>query len=286
MAAIISGNSLGLSNSSLATLGGQGVLGSAPNGRSGENVYVDSVTGNLVLQNRDELLLGRGFNIGLVRTYNSQGLLDGDNNDNWRLGVYKKVSGLTGTVNTAGSTVRRTEGDGAESVFTFNATLGVYVSSDGGGAFDTLSFNAASQVWTFTDGSSQAKELYDNANGGRITSAQDTDGNSLSYTYNAAGLITQVTDASGESTFLDYTGTNLTQIRTVMGASTLTRVRYGYDASNRLSTVTVDLSPQDNSIADGRTYVTTYTYDGTSTRVASMAQSDGTRLTFTYVQVG
>jgi YD repeat-containing protein len=286
MAAIISGNSLGLSNSSLAVLGSQGVLGNASNGRSGESVYVDSVTGNLVLQNRDELLVGRGPDLGLVRTYNSQGLLNDDNGDNWRLGVYKKVAGLSGTVNTAGSTVRRTDGDGAESVYTFDATLGVYVNNDGGGAFDTLAFDATSQVWTFTDGASQVKELYDNANGGRITQVQDTDGNSLSYTYSAAGLITQVSDASGESTFLDYTGTNLTQIRTVMGAVTLTRVRYGYDASNRLSTVTVDLSPADNSVADANTYVTTYTYDGTSKRVASVAQSDGTRLTFAYVQVG
>ncbi len=286
MAAIISGNSLGLTNSSLASLGGQGLLGTAQTGRAGENVFVDSTTGNLVLQHRDELLLGRGLDLGLVRTYNSQGLLNDDNADNWRMGVYKQVAGLTGTVNTAGSTVRRTDGDGAESVYTYNATLGVYVNTDGGGAFDTLSFNATAQTWTFTDGASQVKELYDNANGGRITQMQDTDGNSLTYTYNAAGLITQVTDASGETTFLDYTGTNLTQIRTVMGANTLTRVRYTYDASNRLSQVIVDLSPQDNSITDNNTYVTTYTYDGTSTRVATLAQSDGTSLTFAYVQVG
>src|SRR5215467_5332887 len=286
MAAIITGNNLGLTNSSLAVLGSQGALGSAQDGRSGESVYVDSVTGNLVLQNRDELLVGRGLDPALVRTYNSQGLLNDDNGDNWRLGVYKNVSGLTGTVNTAGSTMHRTDGDGADSVYTFDATRGLYVNTDGGGAFDTLSFNAGTQVWTFTDGASQLREFYDNANGGRITSTQDTDGNSLTYTYNAAGLITQVSDASGESTFLDYTGTNLTQIRTVMGATTLTRVHYTYDASNRLSQVIVDLSPADNSTADGKTYVTTYTYDGTSTRVATLAQTDGTRLTFSYVQAG
>lgn len=63
---------------------------------------------------------------------------------------------------------------------------------------------------------------------------------------------------------------------------TLTRVRYSYDDSNRLSKVTIDVTPDDGSIADNNTYVTTYTYDGTSKRVASLAQSDGTSLTFSY----
>ena len=65
-----------------------------------------------------------------------------------------------------------------------------------------------------------------------------------------------------------------------------TRVRYAYDGSNRLSTVTVDLSPADNSTADGNSYVTTYTYDGSSKRIASISQTDGTYIGFTYVLVG
>ena len=35
-----------------------------------------------------------------------------------------------------------------------------------------------------------------------------------------------------------------------------TRVRYEYDASNRLSKITIDLSPGDNSIVDGKIFVT------------------------------
>src|SRR5262245_65343365 len=138
MAAVVAGNSLGLSSTSLHILGSAGKSGIAATGRVGEQVYVNAATGNLVVQNRDELVLGRGPDLSLVRTYNSQGLLNDDNRDNWRLGIYRRVFALTGTVNTAGSTVRRLDADGAESVYTFNTTLGKYVCSEGEGAYDTL----------------------------------------------------------------------------------------------------------------------------------------------------
>src|SRR2546427_3574379 len=227
MVAIVSGAGLGLANSSLNVLGPQGALGPANQGRAGERVYVNSSTGNLVVQNRDEVVIGRGPDISLVRTYNSQGLLNDDNGDNWRLGVYRKVYNLTGTVNSAGSTVTRVAEDGSESIYTYNAALGKYVSSDGSGAYDTLAFEGVTQTWTWTDGDTQVTERYDAANGGRITLTQDADGNGLSFIYNAAGLITQVNDASGETTFLDYSGNNLTNLRTVTSAGqTLIRTRY------------------------------------------------------------
>ncbi len=287
MTAIVAGSSLGLSNTSLYTLGSQGMLGQPAQGRAGEGVYVNAATGNLVVQNRDELVIGRGPDLSLLRTYNSQGLLNDDNGDNWRLGVYRKVYNLTGTVNTAGSTVTRVAEDGSESVYTYDATLAKYKSSDGSGAYDTLVFTSAAQTWTWTDGDTQVTERYDAANGGRINQVLDPDGNGLTFTYNAAGLITQISDASGETTFLDYAGNNLTQLRTLKsGGQTLIRTRYSYDTSSRLVQVVTDLSPDDGVIADGKTYTVTYTYDGTSRRVASVTQSDGSSLAIAYVLVG
>src|SRR6266704_561130 len=277
MAAIISGVNLGLSNSSLFVLGSAGAFGTAPTGRSGEKVYVNASTGNLVVQNTDELVMGRGPDMGL---------LDDDTADNCRLGIYRQVTDLTGVVNTGGSTVTRVAEDGTRSLYTYDTALGAYCTHDGDGAYDTLRFDAVTQAWTWTDGSSRITERYDAANGGRLTSMQDEDGNGLSFVYNAAGLITQVNDASGETTFLDYSGNLLTDLHSVTAdGQTIVRTRYAYDASNRLATVTVDLSPQDASVADGNRYVTTYTYDGASRRIASISQSDGTTVSFTYVQI-
>src|SRR5713101_2897476 len=206
MVAIVSGAGLGLANGSLNVLGPQGAVGQANLGRAGEGVYVNSASGNLVVQNRDEVVFGRGPDVGLLRTYNSQGLLNDDNGDNWRLGVYRKVYNLTGTVNSAGSTVTRVAEDGSESVYSFDASLGKYVSHDGAGAYDTLSFDGATQIWTWTDGDSRITERYDGANGGRLAQVLDPDGNALTFTYNATGLVIQVDDASGEPTYLDYVG--------------------------------------------------------------------------------
>jgi hypothetical protein len=75
MVAIVSGNSLGLNLTSLATLGQQGAIGSAGQGRNGQGIYVNVASGNLVLQHQDDLLVARGHDAAAVRTYDAQGNL-------------------------------------------------------------------------------------------------------------------------------------------------------------------------------------------------------------------
>jgi YD repeat-containing protein len=285
MVAIVSGNSLGLSLTSSTLLGDKGAL-ALGQGRSGERAYVNIATGNLVLRDLDDRLVGRGLDIGAVRTYNSQGLLDDDNGDNWTSGALQRVQ-LNGTVNTAGSTITRTDRDGASATYEWDSARSLYVSSAGNGAFDTVAYDSGSSQFVWTDGSTAVVERYEATGSGRILSAVDPAGNTLSYTYNGSGLLESIATANGEITYFDYTGTNLTQIRTaVAGGITLTSVHYAYDSSNRLASVTVDLTPADNSVVDNNTYVTTYTYDGSSKRLASITQGDGTSLTISYVQVG
>lgn len=287
MVAIVSGNSLGLSLSSLAVLGQRGMSGAAGQGRSGEQAYVNAATGNLVLQNRDEFIQGRGPDILSLRTYNSQGVLDDQNANSWNVGAFGQKVVLTGTVASLDSRLVRTDRDGAQAAYSWEAASGRYVSTAGAGAFDTIAYDGSASQFVWTDGETGLVERYQATAHGRLVSATDPDGNTVSYAYKEDGTVLSLTDANGAVTYYDYSGNRLTQIRNVdaSGAS-LTRVRYGYDGSGRLASVTVDLSPEDGSTADGRTYVTTYAYDGASSRVASVAQSDGTTLAFTYVQYG
>ena len=193
MTSVISGTGLGLLNTSLSVLNGQGAAGNANIGQGGSRAYVNGATGNLVIQRQDEILIGLGLDVGILRTYNSQGQIDGDNNDGWRIGVYKKVV-LIGTVNTVGSSVTRTDGDGNTRIYSYDAASGNYLNKDGGGAYDTLNYNAG--TWTHTDGNSRSTETYNSA--GQLTQSHDVDGNSVSYTYNGS-LITQIFDAASNS---------------------------------------------------------------------------------------
>ncbi|WP_374428136.1 LysM peptidoglycan-binding domain-containing protein [Ideonella dechloratans] len=293
MVAIVSGNSLGLELTSLGVLGSQGAWGTAGQGADGEQVYVNAATGNLVIQRRDDFLASHGLNNEALRTYNSLGLLTDDNADNWSLGVYAQQMLLTGTVNTAGSTLTRTARDGSQSTYTWDATQGCYVSKQGGGAHDTITYDSTYLQYRRTDGSSRELEKY-SATNGRLLSVTDANGSTSTFTYHAtSGMLLSVTDRSGETLTYTYdnggAGTKLLSISASYkdaSGNTVNRstVSYSYDGSGRLATVTVDLTP-DNT-ADAVVYQTTYTYDGTSTRVKTLTQTDGSALTFSYVQVG
>ena len=288
MTAIFTGLGAGYARGSGNVIGGAGQLGNASQGRADERVSVNAATGNLLITKEDELLFGRGLDIAISRTYNSVvDTTDGDNADQWQMGTYRRIFGLTGTQNATGSTIKRQAGDGSVIIYTWDATKSAYISKEGDGAFDSLTF--ATGVWTWKDGSTQIAEGYlaYGADNWRITEQKDTDGYKLTFTY-VADKLDKVTTASGEWTQYTWSGNNLTQITTgytnlaTATASTLARTRYGYDASNRLNAVLTDLSPNDNSVGDGNYYAVYYTYDGISKRVATITQSDGSRLDIVY----
>ncbi|UVW28432.1 RHS repeat protein [Massilia sp. H6] len=291
MVAIVSGNGNGVSTSSASVLGQRGVFSDAKTGNSNEHAYVNIATGNLSLSNRDDFLASRGIDVALTRTYNSRGTLNDGNGLNWKMGMRRQVSNLTGSLNYAGSTVTRIDADGAAVVYTYDSTRAAYLATDGGGAYQSMTYNAATQEWVWRSDRHDLKgvhEVYDHASGGRLKSVRDEMGVSLTYGYNASGQLSQVTDATGDTTYFDYAGANLSQIRTVHSGTTssFVRVRYEYDAQNRLSKVTTDLTPEDGSIADGKVYATTYVYVGTSSRIESVTQSDGSKLSLEYIQTG
>ena len=116
MTTIFTGSGTGLERGSGNILGLAGQIGNSSMGRGDEGVSVNAANGNLVITHQDEFLTGRGPDIGVARTYNSQGNLSDDNGDNWRYSAQRRIMGLTGTANSAGSTVKRIGADGAEIV--------------------------------------------------------------------------------------------------------------------------------------------------------------------------
>ncbi|KVO27578.1 LysM peptidoglycan-binding domain-containing protein [Burkholderia ubonensis] len=288
MVAIVTGNGLGLQSSSALGLGARGQLGSASFGQAGEQVYVNAANGNLIIQDRDLMLVGRGVDSPIHRAYNSQGKLVGDG---WRPGGARTVGALSGKLNEAGSSVTRTDWDGSTVVYGYDAQRRLYVATSGTGARATLAYDAGARQWIWRDGAQRLFENYDAVRGGRLISAMDRDGNKVDYAYDCAGLLSRVRTANGDQTYLDYAGGRLARLRTVCAGEngalrTSTAVHYGYDAAGRLTTVTVDLTPDDNSIADGRVFKTTYRYDGDSERVAAIEQSDGVAMAFAYGLLG
>ncbi|MFZ5756301.1 MAG: hypothetical protein ACOY3X_05325 [Pseudomonadota bacterium] len=274
MVGIVTGNGLGLFNASQNLLGGFG----SPQGGARVNVS----TGNLVIQGLDRTQSGVGIDLTAVRTYNALGSVGGA--DGWFWNGERKVQ-LTGTLNSSGSSVIRTGADGHETVFSWNGSA--YVSSEGEGAHDSLSWDSGNSQWVWTEGNSRASDRYDST--GRLVSLTDTSGNVQTFAYDGSGRLSSVTDSSGQAIVFVYDGSGrlerLDTRETTSGALTQ-RVYYGYDGSGRLSTVKTDLTPSDNSISDNVVYTTTYTYDSTSLRIASITQGDGTTVSFTYTLVG
>lgn len=284
MVAIVSGLGPGLEIGSRAVLGQAGAHGDAVAGRNGQTVHVNVATGNLVVQNQDDYLAARGVAHATVRTYNSAGLFDEDNGDQWRSATARVR--LEGALHGAGSVIHRTGADGSTATYSFDSGRVLYVTTAGAGAHDTIAYSAADAQFEWRDGDSGVTQRFEGSGAGRLLASIDPAGNALTYAYGASGLLSSVTSASGDVTFYDHDGANLVQVRTVVGGVTSSRVRYGYDAGNRLETVTVDLSPGDGAIADGNVYLTRYSYEGSSRRLSQVTQSDGSSLAFSYVDLG
>ena len=285
MVGIVGGNSTGLSQATLSGIGQRGNIGQSSQGAKGEKAFVNVSTGNLVLQDRDAFVEGRGLDISLLRTYNSQTAANDDNGDAWWINGYRRIVNLSGNLNTAGSSVQRIGHDNSVLTYTYDVTTQRYQAQNGSGEFDTIEFRDGSATWT--DASGQNKESYEvDGNQWRLKSATDVNGDSLAFAYNGS-FLSSITTANGEALEFVYEGNKLVQERTRQADGTyLSHTSYSYDAQNRLAQVTTDLSPENNSVADGRVYVTTYTYVGNSNLLAQVQQSDGNVTKFTYENVG
>ncbi|MHA6194734.1 glycohydrolase toxin TNT-related protein [Pseudomonas wadenswilerensis] len=285
MVAVVAGNGLGLFNTSLNILGAAaGSFGQGTLGQAGGKAWVNASTGNLILRFTDEQLSGQGQDLFHTRTYNTLGTLNDGDVDGWRW-EGERFLRLNGNAFAIGSTLTRTTGDGHEAVYAWNGTR--YQSTEGDGAHDFIQWDAQNAEWYWTDGSTRAVERY-NGSSGLLVSVRDTSGTLITYGYHN-GKLTSVTDSSGQALLMVYNAAGkLARVdtRSASNGPLTQQVYYEYDSYGRLTRVSTDLTPDDNSIADGNVYATTYTYDGSSFRIASISQSDGSTASFTYVQVG
>jgi YD repeat-containing protein len=283
MVSVVTGGGTGLVNTSRDIVGSAGGLGQAATGRAGEQVTVNAANGNLVVQDRDEYLVGVGPDVDLLRTYNSQGGWDGDNGDRWRIGYYRKVYDLNG------NSITRVEADGRLTTYTLDG--GKYVTKDGSGQYDSMSYDAPSNSWTWRDGDTGTTEtyLFSGAGNYRLARVTDTEGHYVEVSY-SGDLISQISTFKAGGTVtgvikLTYDGTKLQSTEYLEnGVRTRNLTRYDYDGSGRLWHVTTDLSPEDGVIADANVYTLTYGYEGAAVdaRLNFIQQTDGTQITIGY----
>ncbi len=290
MTVIVSGGGVGFLNSSLNLPGQPGLPGAAIQGRKQEVSIVNIATGNLALQNRDEYVASLGLDLALARTYNSQGSLNDGIGMLWKVGLLKKVTGPSGTLNTAGSSVTRIETDGSAYTYAWDATRAAYVGTEGEGAYRTIVKSGTQWIWRDERGDSAGLyEVYDATMSGRILTAGDQNGVSLTYFYNTAGAVSHIVNATGDTTYFDYGGNgSILKHRVVPAGATQATlsISYTYDGYSRLTLVTTDLTPADGLIADGKVHTTAYTYGEANYRVTSVTHSDGRRLAFAYENFG
>ena len=319
MVAVVSGNGLGLFNTSFTQLG-TSLWGQAGMGQSRESQYVNIATGNLVLQDWDERITVRGFDATLLRTYNSLGTVGGAGQDGFITG-YERSLILSGTLNNAASTVVLQTGDGQSITFKYSGTSNKYTTTDGDGANDTLTWSSTTGTWIYVEGSSQREELY-----GAKTGASDTptsqaatvtaylrrirdltsDGTTpaqYNVSYDTSGRVDQVlaidgAGASGEALIYTYDSVTgrLSSISTRENATTKLQVSYGYDTYGRLAWAEHQLTTYQSSLGasyeannDAGTasipFRTTYAYvtaSASDLRIASVSTTDGYTVAYTY----
>lgn len=295
MVGIFTGTGAGLERGSANALGNIGQLGGATNGRGGESLAVNAATGNLVISRRDEFLVGRSLDIGVSRTYNSFAEVhDGDNGDQWQMSTARRIFDITNGPNAAGSTLKRVSGDGSVIVYAWENRGGTwaYWTTDGSGAHDRV-YQQDSDTWVWVDGSTQISETYDadpdNSGEYRIVKQSDEGNQSLVFEYTGDKL-TSIRTNNNEYIRYTWVGDELRSVKTEFihpdtgQRVTQTGTYYTY-TNGRLSTVTVDLTPESDGVADNDSYTISYEYNGAG-QISRVTQKDGSRTDVVYDSVG
>jgi RHS repeat-associated protein len=220
---------------------------------------VGTFTGALNYTVVDAAIPGRGPTVSFARSYNSNDTRVSTMGPAWRHNYNISLvspGGATDDATLIGPQGRSDLYDGSSG--SFIAPIGVH---------RTLVRNG-DDTYTATD-KSNTQWLFDST--GRLTSIRDRFGNTSTLSYDGSSRLSTVSDPAGRGVLtLSYTNGLVTSITD--WRSPARSANYGYDASGRLETVTD---------REGKT--TTYGYDGTSARLATITDAaNHVALTSTY----
>ena len=130
-----------------------------------------------------------------------------------------------------------------------------------------------------TDEATHQTETYAaSSNIWRLSTSKDADGNTTSYQYNG-NYLSAIISASNDRIEFVYDGINLSSERVILADGTIANTTYyRYDSQNRLIQAKLDTDSGDNSLSDGKAYVTNYSYLSNTNLVTSVTQTDGSQL--------
>ncbi len=238
---------------------------------------VNPANGNLVLQQSDFSIPGRGVPIGLTRTYNSRkATVAGMFGYGWTSNVETQL------VDAGEGPITLIDGDGTRHIFG-QTTGGGYVAH--GGVYLTLVKNGDS---TYTITQTDGTKINFNTIG-RISTIVDTNNNTTTFTYDVNGKLTEIADASNRIATISYGANGYVSSIQIPGSRTIS---YLYDGNGNLTQVTdpetktmsfgYDASHQLTSETDQRNIITTITYNsGSVSSVSYPITIDGTQTTST-----
>ncbi|KWS05174.1 Rhs-family protein [Lysobacter capsici AZ78] len=261
-------------------------------------------TGNLIVQGQDEQLFGNGFLASQMRTYNSRGFFGEFGSDGWNGGFETRAGlRLLNVLNTRGSQVQQLLGDGSMVYYDYDEASGDYISTVGDGAHDRFRYipqqTGQPARWQWTDGNQTRREQYFPGTllgigllDGRLSKTTDLKtGAEYTFVYDDQGRLQRIDGSNGDALVFEYDrfGSRLLGLSTVEGGVARSQIRYGYDNQGRLTRVESDLTPgdwSDNAGNPARSFVTTYSYEQSSQRLARIVHSDGTESSYTYYTSG
>jgi RHS repeat-associated protein len=243
-----------------------------------ENGTVNAATGNLIIDETDVSIDGRGPGLSIGRTYNSKSSAIGMYGKGWQSDSEMRMIGT-------GNEVKFTDEDGTIHRFqkqadnSYKPPTGVYLE---------LQENTSEYILTSKD---QTKIHFDKTNGyllkmvdghgnattysysnNKLQIIKDASGRILTLSYNANGYLSKITDPKNRVTSFEYTGEQLTSVTNPKGEQT----KYEYNPNGLLTKL---YSPTHTS---GTPVATTYIYEEQDSRIKTVIDPEEKTTGFVY----